>query len=108
MIIDTEESKGQSAWFAVTDCKTKSAINVHLHSNAAREVGEQVATLARLAYTRSSVYINYRAKFIAVKVDNPQLADKITTLAHELDTYCTDCGIEVVKTARSIVFRIKA
>lgn len=72
-------------------------------------LAEDVRALATAAYSRSNVYLNYRAKFIAVKVDKPQQGDKIQNYKQidALDEFVSEHTNINIKNVRSnLIFEI--
>jgi len=69
----------------------------------------QVKELARVSYFRSRTFLNARDKFIAVKVERPNLSDSLQQADSmaKLKKLVDEHGIETVVTKTSLLFRIK-
>jgi hypothetical protein len=59
-----------------------------------------------IVYTAKDIYINYRQRFIAVKVDGARVADK--TSLSELEAEWALEGITKAVTDQGVVYRIPA
>lgn len=103
-----DETKSRlPAFVCVADAKARDAKNIVLFNDAQIKAGQTLFEKVQNAYFRSRVYRNYRENFIAVKVDKPTTADKVSKEVAALTTYCTSNGIDVVTTKSNIIYRIK-
>ena len=102
------ESKGRGlpGFICVLDAKERNAKEIVKYSNAEIIAGAKLLEKVQQAYFRSKAYLNYREKFIAVKVENAQLADKITSEVAELNTWVTGKGYVVKIRGKHIIFHI--
>lgn len=87
-----------SPFFCVSHAKQYDEANVGLYTTLQLQFADALLDLVKKAYPRSRVYLNYRKTFIAVKVENPRLADKASVDAFKLDTVVEDFDIEIVRT----------
>ena len=97
------------AYVCVQDIKRRDAENEELYSVAQSTVGAALLAHIEAVYIRSNVYMNYRKKFIAVKVNKPALADKVSLRAAKLDVWCDANGIVIERTRYgNMVYRATA
>lgn len=88
MIHQTEtehKSAGQWAWFAERDARMRSVINSSLFSDAQKIKAERVKLALEMCVFAEKIYIEYRKKFISVKVNKPRHTDKKTLKLLEND-----------------------
>jgi len=103
-LLNTIEDNKQPAWIAKLDSKAQNEKYIGTYTQAERMFAEQLLEAVAEIYVDSNVYLNYRQKFVAVKVDSATLANKVA--AYNLDLYCERYDIERVVTARgNIVYR---
>ena len=104
--IDNEEKSRLPGWICVEDAKKRNTQNESLYSESEKQLADIFAQQARNAYIRSRVYLNYREKFIAVKIDKPSVSDKISVVADALHKDAEALGYKIIKTKTNIVFRL--
>ena len=104
--IDNEEKSRLPGWICVEDAKKRNAQNEALYSETEKQLADMFAQQTRDAYIRSRVYLNYREKFIAVKIDKPSVSDKISVVVDALHKDAEALGYTIVKTKSNIVFRL--
>jgi hypothetical protein len=91
------------------DIKRRDAENEGLYSAVQLTVGEALLAHIEDVYIQSNVYLNYRQRFIAVKVNAPKFADKVSLRAARLDLWCEANGIVIEHTRHgNMVYRAKA
>ena len=98
------KSAGKFAWFAERDARLRSAVNSSLFSEKQKLRAEQVKLGLELVYSAEKIYIEFRKKFISVKVNKPNVRDRKELAMLEL-CYATE-GFEKCKTAQGITYRI--
>jgi len=98
------KSAGQWAWFAEKDARMRSAVNSTTFSEAQKIRAERVKLALEMVYTAEKVFIEFRKKFISVKVHKAQVRDRKTLAVLEMD-YAKEC-FEKVKTAQGVTYRI--
>jgi hypothetical protein len=98
------KSAGQWAWFAERDARMRSAVNSTTFSDAQKLKAERVKLALELVYSAEKVFIEYRKKFISVKVHKAQVRDRKGLAMLEM-CYANE-GLEKVKTAQGITYRI--
>lgn len=98
------KSAGQWAWFAERDARMRSAVNSTTFSDAQKLKAERVKLALELVYSAEKVFIEYRKKFISVKVHKAQVRDRKGLAMLEM-CYANE-GLEKVRTAQGITYRI--
>jgi hypothetical protein len=86
--------------------KAQDAANISKFSLDQIQAGEDLRVQVAQAYDMSKVYLNYRAKFIAVKVDSAKFANKASEAAELIDRLCADKGYDKVFQGDNIIFHI--
>jgi len=106
-IIEQEErQKAPNALGAYLDAQRRNKENEGNFSRKEHELAEEVYKRAVDAYVRSRVYRNYRENFIAIKVENVSLKDKLGFAVPSLHKFCDQNGVEAVKTGKNMIYRI--
>jgi len=94
------------AYVCLQDIKRRDAENEGLYSAAQLTVGEALLAHIEDVYIQSNVYLNYRKKFIAVKVNSPKFTDKASLRAAKLDIWAEANGIVIEHTRHgNMVYR---
>lgn len=60
-------------WFAVVDAAKRNLVNKQHYSQRQQARAVAVKDLLDCAFDHSGIYINYRKKFVAVKISTPQV-----------------------------------
>lgn len=95
-------------WVCATDARKRDAHNKESYSDLEIAHADALFELAQLTYSRSRVFLNFRKKFIAIKVDSPSYLDKLSKNADKFTALMDQAGIETIKTRHgSIVYRIQ-
>lgn len=106
-VVFKDDAKGlQNPVRAIMHAKSLDAANISKYSMDQIQAGEDLRVLVEKAYDMSRVYRNYRAKFIAVKVESPKFANKASEAAELIDKLCADKGYEKVFQGENIIFHI--
>ena len=95
---------GKWAWFAERDARMRSAVNSTTFSDAQKLKAERVKLALEMVYSAEKVYIEYRKKFISVKVHKAEVRDRKGLVLLEM-CYKNE-GLEKVKTAQGVTYRI--
>lgn len=101
-----EANMTQSPFRVKMHVAAQDAINVSKFSADKIQAGEDLRKMVAQAYDMSRVFRNYRAKFIAVKVDAPKFTNKASEAAELIDKLCAEKGYEKVFQGENIIFRI--
>ena len=104
---DVEERSALHPLVCKLDAKRRDAKNISRYTLEQIEQARKLEEDVREAYFRSRVFVNYRERFIAVKVEAPQYADKVSLAVRKLDEACEEAGIQRASLAKgTIVYRI--
>ena len=95
---------GQWAWFAERDARMRSAVNSTTFSDAQKLKAERVKLALEMVYSAEKVFIEYRKKFISVKVHKAQVRDRKGLAL--LERCYQNEGLEKVKTSQGVTYRI--
>lgn len=90
-------------WIAAQDAQKRNRLNAGLHSEAKKSVADDLYGLVLHTYS-SRVFKNYRAKFIAIKVETPRVSDYNTL--NQLEAFCDANKVERIRTRTAVVYRI--
>ena len=101
------ESVVQDRIFAAADARRRNALYEGQYTAKQRAFAEAFKAQVANAYIRSKVYLNYRERFMAIKVDRPSVRDRISSAVAGTEDFCAKQGITAHRTASAIVFRIK-
>ena len=94
---------GQWARYAAIDAERRNSNNKTHYSQDEIRRALSVRDLLDSAFRYTSLYINYRKKFIAVKAENAQPKDR---MAREVVALFETNGYSVVRTPQGIIVRI--
>lgn len=101
------ENVVQDRIFAAADARRRNALYAVQYTGKQKAFAEAFKDQVANAYIRSKVYLNYRERFMAVKVANPSVRDRIGSAVAAIEDFCVKNSITVHRTAGAIVFRIK-
>jgi hypothetical protein len=96
----------QDPLFIFFDARQRNEEGIKLYSEAEIVAARALQGHVGNVFTRSRVFINYREKFVSIKVDNPSRADLVSLAAADLEAYCKQHNVEIVKSSRGLLFRI--
>jgi hypothetical protein len=105
--INNEDKSSLPGWVCAQDAQARNKKNKDNFTLAEIDFSEELHSLAKAAYFRSRVFLNYRENFIAIKVERPNRADLVSKEVAEFEQFCKDNSIDTVKTATAIIYRIK-
>lgn len=103
-VLKTEESSNKRGAFL--DARMRNLAGKSHYSYAQQTRAERMRLVLEIVYTAKDIYINYRQRFIAVKVDGARVADK--TNLSELEAEWALEGITKAVTDQGVVYRIPA
>lgn len=106
VVANNVDSTATSKFFAVTDAYKRNAANISKYAEADIALADNFYNTVCNTFLRSRVYKNYRATFIAVKVDNVQKADLATLKAQDLEQLCAELNVTVKRTRNALIFRL--
>jgi hypothetical protein len=100
--IDSEESP--VPWFAVQDARMRSYAASTRYTDRQKIKCEAMKLALELVYRCKEVHLNYRNKFVAIKIDAPSYVDR-----KQLKLLEGDWGnnVEKILTAQGIIYRVK-
>lgn len=100
--LDTRSSYNR--FWAKKDINLKNSVEKSNYSSAQRTLAERIRQGLMLCYSNSGVFINYRKKFIAVKVNHGRVRDRfiLSMLEHEYQQN----GITKAVTGQGVIYRI--
>jgi hypothetical protein len=101
------ENVVQDRIFAAADARRRNALYEGQYTDKQRAFAEAFRAQVANAYVRSRVYLNYRERFMAIKVERPSVRDRISSAVAQVEEFCAKHGITAHRTASAVVFRIK-
>lgn len=101
--IDTKPA-GRYAFAAAKDAERYSDECRAVYDSRQRAAAETFRDVVVMAYSGKSIYVTYRKRFIAVKIDAPVLRNR--HIRNEVDAICSERGYETVRSTQGITFRI--
>jgi hypothetical protein len=100
--LDTKQA-GRFALAAVLDARRRNTNNKSLYSQDQIRKALSVRDLLDYAFSYTSLYINYRQKFISIKVEGARARD---AMAKEVIELFETQGYGVVSTQQGIIVRV--
>jgi hypothetical protein len=100
--LDTKEAP--NAFFAARDARMRNYALCSTYTPAERLRAEQVRLGLECVYRATEVHINYRQKFIAVKLCNALVRDRASVA--DLEAFYALQGIVKRETAQGTIYRI--
>ena len=79
------KTAGQYAWFAARDARMRSFANASLYTEAEKNRAERMRMGLTLVYAGKEFHIEYRKKFISLKIDRATVRDRKTLALLESD-----------------------
>jgi hypothetical protein len=104
--VEEEQRSKLPKWLCAEDAEKRSKQNVELYSQEQVYKAETFKTMVVRAFFRSRVYLNFREKFIAIKVEAPNVRDKISKEAREVEKFADENNIQIIKKRASLIFRL--
>jgi hypothetical protein len=98
------KSAGYYAYAAARDAAQRSYIASTHYTEQQKVRAERMKLALELVYSAKAVHINYRDRFIAIKLDRPTVRDRRNLAAIEADWAAA--GIVKRATAQGIIYRI--
>lgn len=102
---ETDNKPAIYAWFAVQDARMRNIKGASHYTDSQKARAEGMKFALELVYSAREIYINYRKKFISIKVDRPLVRDRHNLTLLEKDW--TALGVEKVSTPQGINYQIK-
>ena len=98
------KSAGYFAYAAARDAAQRSYAASTSYSEQQKVAAERMKLALELMYSAKNFHINFRNKFIAIKVDSPIVLDRKNLVLMESDW--TKSGVTKRTTAQGIIYRI--
>ena len=105
--VDEDSRSALPAFIARKDCERINRENEILWSPKQKESAKQFKALVDEAFFRRRTFLNFREKFIAVKVEAPQKMDMISSEYRAVLAYAAANNIKVKAGKSSIIFECK-
>lgn len=102
-----ENSSRQTPWAARAHAAQLDAENVNNFTLAQITAAHDLLNQVKLAYTDSRVFLNYRKKFISVKIDHPTRANRWSEAAEIVDAFAAERDYEKEIKDSSIIYHVK-
>ena len=97
------------AYVCIQDIKRRDNENKGNYTSEQLVAADAVHQLVEDVYGRSKVFMNYRQRFIAVKVNAPKFGDKVSLRAVKLDNWAAANNIVIEHTRfGNIIYRVTA
>lgn len=105
---DDETSK-LPAWICCDDAAADSRDNIALWDNDTKALAQHLREMLVSAYIRSRTFLNYRQKFILVKVERVQAADKCQSRKEiaAIEQFCEKHDIRIKESRGHRLFEVK-
>ena len=105
--VDEDKRSAMPGFLARQDCERLNRENEILWSPAQKAAAKQFKDLVDNAFFRRRTFLNYRANFIAIKVEAPKKIDMISPEYRAVLSYAAAKGITVKTGKASIIFECK-
>jgi hypothetical protein len=100
--LDTREAR--RPWFSIQDAQARNLANQGRHSAANQQRAQEMREQLDKLYTHQGVFVNYRQKFISVKVNHAQAKSMFDLTKQEL-TWMRQ-GVSRAVTQQGVIYRI--
>jgi hypothetical protein len=99
-----ERERAPWAWVAARDARQRSLAAQTHYTPEQQARAERMRLVLELVYSNRAIYVSYRQKFIAVKVENPLVINR--QLLRTLEKDWEDLDYQKVVTNQGITYRI--
>lgn len=99
------KNAGFYARAAAIDARMRNIAGASTYSDAQKVQAERMKLGLDMVYASKGIYINFRLKFITIKVESPLVRDRKTLALLEQDY--EKAGITKQVTAQGVIYRIK-
>lgn len=100
--LDTRESNNK--WWSIQDARMKSIANASHYTEAEKVTAERMKLGLDMVYFNHGIHINYRQKFITIKIDKPKVRDSKTLKLLESDY--EKLGVQKLESNQGVIYRI--
>ena len=104
--VEDEQRSKLPKWLCAEDAEKRNKQNIESYSQEQVYKAETFRDMVVRAYFRSRIYLNFRERFIAVKVEAPNIRDKISKEAREVIEFADENDIKIIKRRASLIFRL--
>ena len=101
---DLDTQSAPNKWWAARDARMRNYANSTLFTEAEKIRAERMRGALELCYMHSGVHVNYRGRFIAVKVDGAEVKRRGDLQLLEADW--ANEGITKRVSAQGVIYRI--
>lgn len=106
-VVDSEvNAAGRYAIAAILDARMKNSVGITHYTDKQVARANSMKYVLEMCYAAKDIYINYRQKFITVKVDGAQVKDR--RMLAELVAGWEKEGIYRVDSKQGVMYRIPA
>lgn len=100
--LNTKESTNK--WWSVVDAARRSYNESTHYAEKQKVQAERMKYALELVYSNKGIHINFRKKFITIKVDNAKVKDR--TVLSQLEADWDKQGIVKLQSPQGIVYRV--
>ena len=102
-----ERSEATVPWFAARNAHMRSEVAKQQYSVKQRTKADAISFALELCYACKDIYVTYRQRFVAIKVEHITRIDK-KNLAMLEASWVSDSSVEVAKitTPQGIIYRV--
>ena len=106
--IAIDRAEATVPWFAARDAHMRSEVSKHSYTTKQRAKADAIKFALELCYSCKDIYLTYRQRFVAIKVEGVNRIDK-KNLAMLEASWIGDSTVAVTKitTAQGIIYRVK-
>mgnify|MGYP001263830451 FL=1 len=104
--VEDEQRSKLPKWLCAEDAEKRNKQNIESYSQEQVYKAETFRDMVVRAYFRSRIYLNFRERFIAIKVEAPNIRDKISKEAREVIEFADENDIKIIKRRASLIFRL--
>lgn len=105
MQVTTLDTKATNRpWFAIADAQRRNSNNASFYTPEQRASAQRALDIIDLAYAYKASFINFRQRFIAIKLDQAIAKDK--KMVKEVDAILSEKGFTKAISAQGCVYRI--
>ena len=104
--VEDEQRSKLPKWLCAEDAEKRNKQNIESYSQEQVYKAETFRDMVVRAYFRSRIYLNFRERFIAIKVEAPNIRDKISKEAREVIEFTDENDIKIIKRRASLIFRL--
>jgi predicted chitinase len=101
---DIDNQPAQWAWAAARDARMRSYSASTGYTDSQKLQGERMKLALEMLYSAKGIHLNFRERFIALKVDQPTVKNRRALAQFEKDW--TDAGVSKRVSAQGIIYRI--